>query len=130
MTIPFERTFPKVDDERSPNSVYCGCGWPQHMLLPKGNVHGFSATLFVMVSDFDLDKVISVYPNSSTDFRRGIELFRGYRSTKATTLATGPLQTTVDSWTRSIQTLAPWDIRLTVPCATVMTIWRHSRPAI
>lgn len=36
---------------------FCGCGWPQHMLLPRGKQEGMSFELFVMVTDWSQDKV-------------------------------------------------------------------------
>lgn len=43
VTIPFERTFRDVDTNRPASGTdaesqfnFCGCGWPQHMLVPKG----------------------------------------------------------------------------------------------
>lgn len=35
----------------------CKCGWPQHMLIPKGSAEGLHCSLFVMVSDGDKDHV-------------------------------------------------------------------------
>ena len=36
---------------------FCGCGWPQHMLLPRGKQEGMAFELFVMVTDWSQDKV-------------------------------------------------------------------------
>lgn len=36
------------------------CGWPQHMLLPKGNEDGYPYRIFSMISDYKLDKVIEI----------------------------------------------------------------------
>lgn len=66
ITIPFEATFRNVDLNRPADSdlqnvasfSYCGCGWPQHMLVPKGTENGFPMDLFVMVSDYQQDRVI------------------------------------------------------------------------
>ncbi|CAF4884696.1 unnamed protein product [Pieris macdunnoughi] len=64
VTIPFEQTFrdlgaqgsnPRNTDLASFN--YCGCGWPQHMLVPKGTESGTPYQLFVMVSNYELDSV-------------------------------------------------------------------------
>ncbi|XP_050666694.1 phenoloxidase 1-like isoform X1 [Leptidea sinapis] len=64
LTIPFEQTFRDLsaqgsDPRRTDLSAfnYCGCGWPQHMLVPRGNAAGASYELFVMVSNYDLDSV-------------------------------------------------------------------------
>lgn len=66
ITIPFEQTFRDLNDERPPESDpegldrfnFCGCGWPHHMLLPKGTENGYSMQLFIMVSNYEDDKVI------------------------------------------------------------------------
>lgn len=63
VTIPFERTFRNVDLNRpiGGDSLeqfnFCGCGWPQHLLIPKGNKAGFPMDLFVMISDYAGDAV-------------------------------------------------------------------------
>lgn len=64
VTIPFERTFRNLDQSR-PNAGtvdaaafdFCGCGWPQHMLIPKGLPEGLQCQLFVMVSDYEGDRI-------------------------------------------------------------------------
>lgn len=65
VTIPFERTFRNLEDQNRPGGGpaleqfnLCGCGWPQHMLVPKGNKGGFSMDLFVMVSDIQGDEIV------------------------------------------------------------------------
>lgn len=66
MTIPYERTFrnigavPAEATQRS-RFEFCGCGWPQHMLLPKGSPEGVIFDIFVMVSDYEQDRVDDVY---------------------------------------------------------------------
>lgn len=64
VTIPYEQTFRKIersglvegsDAEASYN--ICGCGWPQHMLIPKGIPGGMAVDLFAMVSDYEQDEV-------------------------------------------------------------------------
>ncbi|KAJ2942877.1 hypothetical protein O0L34_g15067 [Tuta absoluta] len=64
VSIPFEQTFRDLSvqgsDPRRPNLAtfnYCGCGWPQHMLVPKGTEAGAPYQLFVMLSNWDLDRV-------------------------------------------------------------------------
>lgn len=42
-------------------SEYCSCGWPEHMLLPKGTHKGMVYELFVMATDYTVDNVSSVY---------------------------------------------------------------------
>lgn len=63
VTIPFERTFRNLDTNRPPAGSdaefnFCGCGWPNHMLIPKGTPQGMPADLFVMVSNYEDDKVL------------------------------------------------------------------------
>nr|CCA94915.1 hemocyanin subunit a [Euphrynichus bacillifer] len=36
---------------------YCSCGWPQHLLVPRGNEKGMVFHLFVMLTDWSQDKV-------------------------------------------------------------------------
>ncbi len=62
VTIPYEQTFRNLSDRPTSGTAlenynYCGCGWPQHMLIAKGNAEGFAADLFVMISDGRNDTV-------------------------------------------------------------------------
>ena len=63
VTIPFERTFRNLDQNRPASGTaleqfnFCGCGWPQHMLIPKGTAEGLVVQIFVMVTDYAQDKV-------------------------------------------------------------------------
>nr|CAH7714652.1 unnamed protein product [Callosobruchus chinensis] len=63
VTIPFERTFRDLDTNRPVGGDqlaqfnFCGCGWPAHMLIPMGNAEGMKCQLFVMISDYQQDKV-------------------------------------------------------------------------
>ncbi|XP_011494200.1 PREDICTED: phenoloxidase 2-like [Ceratosolen solmsi marchali] len=65
LTIPFEATFRNVDENRPDEGDfqsfdefnYCGCGWPQHMLVPKGTKQGYPMDMFVMISNYELDRV-------------------------------------------------------------------------
>ncbi|XP_058059769.1 phenoloxidase 8-like [Anopheles bellator] len=60
VTIPYERTFGRVDVSSMQGAErfqFCKCGWPDHMLLPKGSPEGRKFDLFVMVSDYEQDKV-------------------------------------------------------------------------
>ncbi|KAL3272976.1 hypothetical protein HHI36_014433 [Cryptolaemus montrouzieri] len=63
VTIPFNRTFRDWDSSRPQGGDelaqfnFCGCGWPQHMLIPKGTPEGFNCQLFVMISNYANDHV-------------------------------------------------------------------------
>ena len=57
VTIPFEKTFRKIQAGGSAPFNFCGCGWPDHMLIPKGTTEGFASQLFVMISNYEDDKV-------------------------------------------------------------------------
>ncbi|XP_046384943.1 phenoloxidase 1-like [Ischnura elegans] len=64
ITIPFERTFrdlesscPSPGEQALEDFNYCGCGWPQHMLIPRGSPEGFPCQLFIMISDIKDDMV-------------------------------------------------------------------------
>uniref|UniRef100_A0A182MJQ9 Hemocyanin C-terminal domain-containing protein n=1 Tax=Anopheles culicifacies TaxID=139723 RepID=A0A182MJQ9_9DIPT len=67
VTIPYERTFRRVDASNMPGTEsfrFCNCGWPDHMLLPKGHANGQPFDLFIMVSDYKDDAVGSGFnPN-------------------------------------------------------------------
>ncbi|XP_023951055.2 phenoloxidase 1 [Bicyclus anynana] len=71
VSIPFEQTFRDLSQQGTdPRQIdlvsfnYCGCGWPQHMLVPKGTEPGAQYDLFVMLSNYDLDSVNN--PDGST----------------------------------------------------------------
>ncbi|XP_068623413.1 phenoloxidase subunit 1-like [Battus philenor] len=64
VTIPYERSFRnqmnRPGKEASATAAdfdFCGCGWPHHMLIPKGTDVGYPMALFVMISDWQQDKV-------------------------------------------------------------------------
>jgi hypothetical protein len=56
------------DDFRSgEDQSRCGCGWPQHLLLPRGTPAGTEYDLFVMLTDTDKDQIRAPSkPGSST----------------------------------------------------------------
>ncbi|XP_055606372.1 phenoloxidase 8-like [Uranotaenia lowii] len=63
VTISYNRMFrPILTEKELPNKDdlnqfrFCGCGWPEHMLLPKGTPEGMQFDLFVMVSNILGDK--------------------------------------------------------------------------
>ncbi|CAB3245542.1 unnamed protein product [Arctia plantaginis] len=64
VTIPYSRTFAdqstRPGDPGAPESAefdFCGCGWPHHMLIPKGTAGGFPVALFVMLSNWEQDRI-------------------------------------------------------------------------
>ncbi|XP_058464518.1 phenoloxidase 1-like [Malaya genurostris] len=64
VTIPYERTFRRIGSAQTPTDSrqrdsfrFCGCGWPQHMLIPKGSPEGVQFELFAMISNFADDTV-------------------------------------------------------------------------
>uniref|UniRef100_A0A1Y9H270 Tyrosinase copper-binding domain-containing protein n=1 Tax=Anopheles dirus TaxID=7168 RepID=A0A1Y9H270_9DIPT len=59
VTIPYERTFRNVAQSNLGDASFrfCGCGWPSHMLVPKGDSLGVEYDLFAMLSDYTKDKV-------------------------------------------------------------------------
>lgn len=64
VTIPHELTYRNLDSNRPAANTdsaaafdFCGCGWPQNMLIAKGSVEGFQCQLFVMVSNGAVDQV-------------------------------------------------------------------------
>uniref|UniRef100_A0A1I8Q7Q8 tyrosinase n=1 Tax=Stomoxys calcitrans TaxID=35570 RepID=A0A1I8Q7Q8_STOCA len=74
VTIPYERTFRNLDGNRPAADTaeelefnFCGCGWPQHMLIPKGLPEGLSCDLFVMVSNYEDDRIDQDLVGSCSD---------------------------------------------------------------
>lgn len=64
VTIPFERSFRRIGPDYQPTAAdqlasfrFCGCGWPQHLLLPRGKPEGMVLELFAMISDYSGDEV-------------------------------------------------------------------------
>ncbi|XP_030746158.1 phenoloxidase 1-like isoform X2 [Sitophilus oryzae] len=63
VTIPFERTYRDVDTSRPEGGDalarfnFCGCGWPDNLLIPKGTPEGLPCQLFVMISNIADDKI-------------------------------------------------------------------------
>lgn len=64
VTIPHEITYrnqgsnrPAANSDAAPMFNFCGCGWPQNMLIAKGSPEGFQCQLFVMVSNGEIDQV-------------------------------------------------------------------------
>lgn len=89
VTIPFEATFRDLDksNPQTPESNLCGCGWPQHMLVPKGDKKGYPMVLFVMISNYEFDKVFHPYfPQLNVDFN-ALRGFRLFKITKSVLLA-------------------------------------------
>jgi len=69
ITIPFEQSFRNLENGRPANNDsssaqddfnFCGCGWPHHMLIPKGSPEGFPSVLFVMISNATNDWVFII----------------------------------------------------------------------
>jgi len=74
VTIPWEQTFRDLERDMltpSPQSSICGCGWPQHMLLPRGTTDGMLFDLYVIVTDGAKDHVPRANPSSTEAGRRG-----------------------------------------------------------
>ncbi|XP_025414834.1 phenoloxidase 1-like [Sipha flava] len=64
VTIPHEAVYRNLDNNRPADNTaeaeafnFCGCGWPQNLLIPKGSAEGLQCQLFVMVSDGATDQV-------------------------------------------------------------------------
>ncbi|CRK98947.1 CLUMA_CG012103, isoform A [Clunio marinus] len=74
VTIPYEQTFrnldinrPAVGSQREAEYNICGCGWPNHMLIPKGLPNGMLFDLFVMISNYEEDQVNQDLVGQCTD---------------------------------------------------------------
>jgi hypothetical protein len=42
---------------QTPHEQYCRCGWPYHLLVPRGTPAGMPFRLLVMLTDWELDRV-------------------------------------------------------------------------
>nr|P02241.3 RecName: Full=Hemocyanin D chain; Short=HcD [Aphonopelma sp.]CAB89499.1 hemocyanin subunit d [Aphonopelma californicum (nom. dub.)] len=59
VTLSKVPTFEELESGNAnvnPNE-YCSCGWPEHMLVPRGKERGMDFYLFVMLTDYEEDKV-------------------------------------------------------------------------
>ncbi|CAG7818442.1 unnamed protein product [Allacma fusca] len=68
VTVPWEQSFQDLEEyidmgQLDTDDIYCGCGWPQHLLLPKGTREGVVFDLFVMLTDGTKDAVPKVGEN-------------------------------------------------------------------
>ncbi|XP_055610032.1 phenoloxidase 8-like [Uranotaenia lowii] len=66
VTIPYERTFRNIQQSALTGDQgfrFCNCGWPDHLLIPKGTPTGTNYDLFAMVSDYDKDFVLNFDEN-------------------------------------------------------------------
>ena len=52
---PRPRRDPSNDPKAAEN--YCNCGWPFHLLVPRGTPEGMPFRLFVMLTDWNADRV-------------------------------------------------------------------------
>nr|CAZ66716.1 hemocyanin subunit 6 [Pandinus imperator] len=43
---------------------YCSCGWPEYMLVPRGHHRGMVFQLFVMLTDYEQDKIADINENA------------------------------------------------------------------
>ncbi|CAG8714167.1 7023_t:CDS:2, partial [Racocetra fulgida] len=57
-----------TEDQESDEEQYCDCGWPFHLLLPRGSRNGMKFKLFVFISDWEKDKVHHVTRCGSLSF--------------------------------------------------------------
>ena len=42
---------------QTPHEQYCRCGWPYHLLLPRGTPAGMPFRVLAMLTDWELDRV-------------------------------------------------------------------------
>lgn len=55
--VPTFEELAQGDILDSKTDEYCSCGWPEHMLVPRGTARGMVFHLFVMLTDYEQDKV-------------------------------------------------------------------------
>lgn len=68
VTIPYERTFRNQADRPGTQGSaeaaefdFCGCGWPNHMLIAKGTPKGYPVVLFAMLTNWNDDRVSLIF---------------------------------------------------------------------
>jgi tyrosinase len=49
--------FDTADRDNNPNKTFCDCGWPFHLLIPRGRKEGMKFKLLVFISDWTEDEV-------------------------------------------------------------------------
>lgn len=54
-SIPFDTVDAETAED--PNKSFCDCGWPYHLLIPRGRKGGQKFKLLVFISDWSQDKV-------------------------------------------------------------------------
>nr|P80476.1 RecName: Full=Hemocyanin AA6 chain [Androctonus australis]3IXV_A Chain A, Hemocyanin AA6 chain [Androctonus australis]3IXV_C Chain C, Hemocyanin AA6 chain [Androctonus australis]3IXV_D Chain D, Hemocyanin AA6 chain [Androctonus australis]3IXV_E Chain E, Hemocyanin AA6 chain [Androctonus australis]3IXV_F Chain F, Hemocyanin AA6 chain [Androctonus australis]3IXV_G Chain G, Hemocyanin AA6 chain [Androctonus australis]3IXV_H Chain H, Hemocyanin AA6 chain [Androctonus australis]3IXV_I Chain I len=67
VTISKVRTFDQLgagEGVSEDSTEYCSCGWPEHMLIPRGSHKGMEFELFVMLTDHDEDTVAGLSENA------------------------------------------------------------------
>ncbi|KAK7074702.1 Oxidoreductase activity protein [Halocaridina rubra] len=76
ITSPSELTFRELETgtlesgtDAASRFGTCGCGWPQHLLLPRGNRNGMDFQLFFMITDWEKDRVEQPPPNTGNQCR-------------------------------------------------------------
>ncbi|OXA56731.1 Phenoloxidase 3 [Folsomia candida] len=57
LTIDFPQSYRELQTDVANQTPDCGCGWPHHLLIPKGTPTGMAFDLFVMATDARLDAV-------------------------------------------------------------------------
>ncbi|CAG7837626.1 unnamed protein product, partial [Allacma fusca] len=78
ITIPWEQSFKDLEDQLQdgpkeiPHIAVCGCGWPQHMLVPRGLPQGMFFDLFVMVTNAEEDIPEGSEPNPDVKCKESI----------------------------------------------------------
>lgn len=57
LTIDFPQSLRELRQERDNAMPFCGCGWPHHLLIPKGNREGLSMDIFAIITNSEEDYV-------------------------------------------------------------------------
>ena len=57
LTILFPQSLIEFQTDTANETPFCGCGWPEHLLIPRGSIDGQIFDLFVMLTNGDVDAV-------------------------------------------------------------------------
>lgn len=57
LTIDFPQSLRELQLDTENTMPFCGCGWPHHLLIPKGKREGLSFDVFALITNSEEDYV-------------------------------------------------------------------------
>ena len=65
LTVPRAQSYNNLQQDLRNERPHCGCGWPEHLLIPRGNAEGMPFDLFLMATSGEEDAVARAQPPAS-----------------------------------------------------------------